>query len=415
MNKAYESGNPPRSGYRSAPPEPGFFEEHKMSLLIAAAILLAVVLAVAAIVVNPAGKTVDHITVTYNGDTKAGVVLGEKNAGFTVTSIFKDGHNEKVTGWTVDAPRTLEDTKKTVVTITYHKASTQCAVQCTTGLIQSITADYDGETSAGTKITDSNPGLHVYAIRDGRKALLEHGWRVDNPTVLEKDTLSTVRISYENFSCSLSIRCTTRAISRLSAAYMGSTEEGTVISNGNEDLTVTAAYADGTTEPVTGWSLAESVTLAPKQRYLLEVHYEDSLCALEVTCTTPTPEEFRQGCISTGYFSLYYNPAHYAGSNIAVKGRILDRQPASDGSVEVFLEMDSDFLGFTKGTLCAVYSKALHGELPPVGTDVTIYGMFKDIGEKTLDGTSHNMPLMNAEYVVAEGTGSEIEPEGQTL
>ena len=77
--------------------------------------------------------------------------------------------------------------------------------------------------------------------------------------------------------------------------------------------------------------------------------------------------------------------------------------------------MDSDFLGFTKGTLCAVYSKALHGELPPVGTDVTIYGMFKDIGEKTLDGTSHNMPLMNAEYVVAEGTGSEIEPEGQTL
>lgn len=412
MNKSYESGSPPRSGYRPAPPEPGFFEEHKIGILIAAATLLFVVLAAAAvIVVNPASKTVDHITVTYSGDTKAGVVLDEKNTGFTVTAFFKDGHEENVTGWTVDAPRTLEDTKKTVVTITYHKASTQCAVQCTTGLIQSITADYDGETTAGTKITDSNPGLHVYAIRDGKKALLEKGWRVENPTVLEKDTLSTVRIAYENFSCALSIQCTTRAISRLTAAYMGSTEEGTVISNGNENLTVTAVYADGTSESVSGWSLADAVTLEPKQRYLLEVHYEDSLCALEVTCTTPTPEEFRQGCISTGYFSLYYNPAHYAGSNVAVTGRILDRQPALDGSVEVFLEMDSDFLGFTKGTLCAVYSKALHGELPPVGTYVTIYGMFKDVSEKTLDGASRSMPLMNAEYVVASGT----ESEGQTL
>ena len=366
-----------------------FWQEHRKLILFAAA----VVIAVAAVLImvfatDPAGKTVDHITAAYNGETRAGVVLDEKNTGFTVTAYYKDGHSESVTGWTVEAPKALEATKKSVVTITYQKASTQCEVQCTTGLIQSI--------------TDSNPGLHVYAIRDGKRSELEKGWRVVNPTVLEKDTLSTVSIAYEKFSCTLSIQCTTKGISRLTATYLGSTEEGTVISNGNESLNVTAYYTDGTSEHVSNWTLASAVTLKPKQRYLLEVHYEDSLCAVEVTCTTPTPEEFQQGCISAGYFSLYRNPAHYSGANVAVDGFIVERRPLEDGSVEVYLEMEGDFLGLTKGMLCAVYTKALHGELPTMGTHVKIYGMFRGVESRTMKEEIRDMPVMNAEYVVRQ-------------
>ena len=365
-------------------PGSGFWQEHRRLILfaVAAAAAVAAVL-IMSFAAGTAGRTVDHITVTYDGETRAGVVLDEKNTGFTVTAHFKDGHTENVTGWTVDAPRTLEDTKKSVVTITYRKASTRCEVQCTTGLIQSISAEYDGDTTAGTKITDTNPGLHVYAIRDGKQSELEKGWR-------------------EIFSCALSIQCTTKAISRLTASYLGSTEEGTVISNGNDGLTVTAYYADGTSEHVSDWTLASSVTLKPKQRYLLEVHYEDSLCALEVTCTTPTPEEFQQGCISAGYFSLYHDPSHYAGANVVVDGFIVERRPLKDGSVEVYLEMDSDFLGLTKGILCAVYTKALHGELPTRGTHVKIYGMFRDVETRTIKEESRNLPVMNAEYVVRQ-------------
>ena len=379
--------------------EPG----HRRLILfaIAAATAVAAVF-IMTFAVGSAGRTVDHITAVYDGETRAGVVLDEKNTGFTVTAHFRDGHSENVTGWTVDAPKTLEDTKKSVITITYRKASTQCEVQCTTGLIQSITAEYDGDTAAGTKITDTNPGLHVYAIRDGKKSELEKGWRVVNPTVLEKDTISTVSIAYEKFSCALSIQCTTKAISRLTASYLGSTEEGTVISNGNESLTVTAYYADGTSEHVSDWTLASAVTLMPKQRYLLEVHYEDSLCALEVTCTTPTPEEFQQGCISAGYFSLYHDPSHYTGANVVVDGFIVERRPLKDGSVEVYLEMDGDFLGLTKGMLCAVYTKALHGELPTMGTRVKIYGMFRDVESRTIKEEDRNLPVMNAEYVVKQ-------------
>jgi hypothetical protein len=219
--------------------------------------------------------------------------------------------------------------------------------------------------------------------------------------VLEKDTLSTINISYEDFSCSISIQCTTRSISRLTASYLGSKEEGTVLSSGIDTIKVTAHYADGTEEEVTDWTLSEAVTLEPKQRYLLEVHYEDAMCALEVTCSTPTPEEFQSGCLKAGYFSLYHNPAKYAGTNISVEGIIKERRPAADGSVEVFLEMPGDFLGLTSGMLCAVYTKSIHGELPKEGAQVKIYGMFKDVSARLMDGSSMTMPVMNAEYVVA--------------
>ena len=378
-----------------------FWEAHKKCLLIAAAAVLVTIAAIALFTgIKPKSRIVDHISAVYTGDTKAGVVLDDKNPGFKVTAYYKDGHEEIVTGWTISSPQTLEDAKKSVVTITYEKVSTQCEVQCSTGMIQSITAEYDGDTKAGTQISDTNPGLHVFAIRDGKKSPLEKGWRVANPAVLEKDKLSTFTINYENFSCTLSIQCTTKSISRLSAAYSGSTVEGTEIGTGNEGLVVTAKYADGTVEQVSGWTLAETVVLEPKQRYVLEVHYEDSVCTVEVTCTTPTPEEFQAGCISAGYYSLYHNPAKYAGANIAVQGTIKEIRPKEDGSVDVFLEMEGDFLGLTKGILCATYTSTLHGNLPPEGVPVTIYGMFKDVSARMMDGSSMTMPVMNAEYVV---------------
>ena len=106
------------------------------------------------------------------------------------------------------------------------------------------------------------------------------------------------------------------------------------------------------------------------------------------------------GCISAGYYSLYHNPAKYAGANIAVEGTIKEIRPGQDGSVDVFLEMEGDFLGLTKGILCATYTSTLHGQLPPEGVPVTIYGMFKDVSARMMDGSSMSMPVMNAEYVV---------------
>ena len=115
-----------------------FWEEHRKCFLIAAAVLLAAAVITAIVIgAKPKRKIVDHITAEYTGDTKAGVVLDDKNTGFIVTAYFKDGHSEKVTGWSIAEPQTLQDAEVSVVTITYEKASTQCEVQCTSGLIQS--------------------------------------------------------------------------------------------------------------------------------------------------------------------------------------------------------------------------------------------------------------------------------------
>ena len=68
-------------------PEKSFWEEHRKCFLFAAAALVAVAAVVVMVVaIKPASRSVDHITAVYNGDTKAGVVLDEKNAGFTVTA-----------------------------------------------------------------------------------------------------------------------------------------------------------------------------------------------------------------------------------------------------------------------------------------------------------------------------------------
>ena len=64
------------------------------------------------------------------------------------------------------------------------------------------------------------------------------------------------------------------------------------------------------------------------------------------------------------------------------------------------LEMEGDFLVITKGILCATYTSTLHGQRPPEGAPVTIYGMFKDVSARMMDGSSMSMPVMNAEYVV---------------
>lgn len=381
-----------------------FWQKHGRCLLFAALAVL-VGIAVAAVVYNSLSKrnAIDHITAVYDGSTKAGTVLDEDNKGFTVTAYYKDGRKETVSGWTIEEPQTLTDAEKSTVTITYRKASTQCEVQCTTGLIRSITAEYDGDTSAGTEISDETPGIHVFGIQDGgRKTPLDKGWHVVNPTILKKDTLSRVEISYGELTCSLSIQCTTKSISRLTAAYSGSTEEGTVLSAGCEGLAVTAAYADGTSEEVSGWTLAETYTLEPKTRYLLEIHYEDSVCTLEVFCTTPTREEFISGCIPSSYFSLYHSPARSVGINIAAEGVITGRQLREDGTVQIFLEMKGDFLGLTKGTLCAVYSSTLHGNLPEDGASVVIYGMYKGTSEEAYGEETVTMPLMEAEYVIEQ-------------
>jgi hypothetical protein len=82
-----------------------------------------------------------------------------------------------------------------------------------------------------------------------------------------------------------------------------------------------------------------------------------------------------------------------------VEGTIVEIRPGTDGSTEVFIEMSGDFLGLTSGMLCATYTKTMHGQLPPEGVPCKIYGMYREVSARMMDGSSMSMPVMNAEYV----------------
>lgn len=379
-----------------------FLGEHRPAAAIAgAAIILLAVLAALSIFAYVRDRSVDYITVVYDGDTKEGVVLDSSNPGFSVTAHYHNGEEEAVTGWEIREPVTLKEAQESTVIVSYRGAGTQVKIQCTTGLIRSITAEYDGSTEAGVSITDTNPGIHVYAIRsNGKKEELEGGWRVVNPTLLEADKSSQVQIKYEELSCVLTIRCTTRSIVRLTASYAGSTQEGTVIGTGCEGLTVTAAYADGESEEVEGWTLAKEVRLEPRQHYVLEIHYQDQFCTAEVTCTTPTRKEYMEGCIRISYSAMSRNPGRYTGTNVYISGTIEELRRVEDGSVDVILSVKGDFLGFTTRTVCAEYASTLHGDLPAAGSAVTVYGMFRGLYDINTESGTESVPVIAAEYVV---------------
>ena len=379
-----------------------FLGEHRPAALAGGIVLaLLVIFAALSIFAHVRGRSVDYITAVYDGDTKEGVVLDSSNPGFVVTAHYHNGEEETVTGWEIRDPVTLREAQESTVVVSYRGAGTQVKIQCTTGLIQSIRAEYDGATEAGVSITDTNPGIHVYAIRsNGKKEELEGGWRVANPTILEADKSSQVQINYEEFSCVLTIQCTTRSIVSLTASYSGSTEEGTVIGTGCEGLTVTAAYADGESEEVEGWTLAKEVRLEPRQHYVLEIHYRDQFCTAEVTCTTPTREEYMDGCIRISYSAMSRNPGRYTGTNVYISGTIEELRRVEDGSVDVILSVKGDFLGFTTRTVCAEYASTLHGDLPAAGSAVTVYGMFRGLYDINTESGRESVPVIAAEYVV---------------
>ena len=381
------------------------FCERHLKWILPAVFVCTAVMTAGVLTVRGAGAgqkvTLSYITAEYVGDTKAGTVLDSDNTGFIVTAHNSDGTTAMVTGWSIEEPQTLQNAEDTTVVIVYEGASTQCTVHCSTGYVSSITAEYDGETAAGTSLDDTNPGIHVYVIRStGEKVPLERGWHVVKPALLSKGKTTTIQIAYEDHVCTLSVDCSTREIKKLTAVYSGSTEEGTFIGSGNDDMTVTAWYSDEESEEVTGWTVSEGVTLEPRERYLIEVHYQDTVCLVEVVCTTPTREEYAAACSSPGYLPMRTLPASYAGQQVMIDGTIREIHLREDGSVMITVDVQADLFGFVQKPIIVRYTSTLHGELPPEGSEVTVYGVFNGLFEE--EGALENAPFIEGEYVISQ-------------
>ena len=104
------------------------------------------------------------------------------------------------------------------------------------------------------------------------------------------------------------------SISELSAAYSGSTEEGTVIDNSNKGITVSAKYTDGSeAKSLGGWDIENPSPLVAGQTTTYNVKFSDSTCKLDITCTTPAMSMGQENALQKGKDYLDYTSFSYSG------------------------------------------------------------------------------------------------------
>lgn len=71
--------------------------------------------------------------------------------------------------------------------------------------LESISAEYDGDTTPGTKIDDTNTGIKVTASYSDGSTLDVHAWTVTNPGELQDGKTSTFTIEYKDQTTTLEI------------------------------------------------------------------------------------------------------------------------------------------------------------------------------------------------------------------
>ncbi len=164
--------------------------------------------------------------------------------------------------------------------------------------IISISADYNGATTAGTVLDDNNTDIIVTGMkRNGDTMILsQEDWTVRSPKTLEPDITTKIMIMHNNTACYLEIDCTDSTVEGLVVEYIGSTDAGTVIDIGTEGLIITATRKNGSAEDVTQECVMKNgpVTLEPNKTSVIAVSYTDELTGdivnaqTSVTCTSRT-------------------------------------------------------------------------------------------------------------------------------
>ncbi len=306
-------------------------KKKKKKILLIVGIIIALLVVFAAIPTKP---EITKIKASYSGETEAGVVLDENNDGIEVVGITDKGKEVPVSGWTVVNAQTLKAGEKSKVNIKYENFVSSLEVECTTeSPITGISAEYQGTTVAGTVIDNSSSITITVNHENGIDTFEKTGWTIEAPVTLEADQESTFTVNYEGFSADVSIKCSTRTMTEISATYDGNTEEGTVLDKSNTGIHVTGTYKDGESETVNDFEIEESQTLEAGETSTVTITYNELSCDLDVECSTMSDDQFRDACESIDYEDLARNPDEYTGELVKFTGEVI--QVMESGSTGV--------------------------------------------------------------------------------
>jgi len=75
-------------------------------------------------------------------------------------------------------------------------------------VVESIDAEYSGDTDKGTVLDEDNTGITVTATYDDGSSEEVYDWSVDESKTLRAGKKSTITINYEGQTCQLTVKCT---------------------------------------------------------------------------------------------------------------------------------------------------------------------------------------------------------------
>lgn len=208
----------------------------------------------------------------------------------------------------------------------------------------------------------------------------------------------------------------------LEASYTGSCDDGIEISDGNENISVSAKYSDGSISKInSGWIISEPVTLVAGEISTVTIIYKDISCTLDIECSTPvilTEEQYKEKCTTLWYDDIFFSETDLEGSYVKIDIFVEEFQYYDEETV-MYNSIISEFLSTYNlertfylcgvkrenedsyvGSQISVYfsnNNEITSENFNEGDKITIYGKVINYSTNTWDG--YNTCGILAEYI----------------
>ncbi|ACV23633.1 hypothetical protein Shel_26310 [Slackia heliotrinireducens DSM 20476] len=187
----------------------------------------------------------------------------------------------------------------------------------------------------------------------------------------------------------------------IDAAYTGSTEEGTVVTDA--DFEVTGTYSDGSAGNVADFTLDAEPTLAAGETTTVTIEAEGVSCSVDIACTTVTKDQFIEDCSTVTYEDLARNESDWTGENVCVYGQVIQVTEDAENTMYRVSISPTDYGGWDDPVIVLIDNADLEDRVLEDDI-VTVYGVSTGLYTyTTVLGASQTVPSILASYIDIDG------------
>ena len=251
--------------------------------------------------------------------------------------------------------------------------------------VEDITVNYTGSSEDG--YTASKKDFEVLIKYAGKDAVKTEVFEITpSAPVINRGQTTAVKVKCHGLEKDIELKG--KQVEKVTAEYIGSKEEGTVIGQGNKDLVVTVKWDDGSEEVVTDYTMDKEIKLEAGGTGEATITAFGATTKLKVECSTLTEAQFKEKCKTRGYKDLL-RKASYA-EYTKIYGKVVQ-------------DCGKGYYRITSGGSAwdNVYMVTVLSNDTLVEDDwVTCYGVTTGIYTyETVMGASQKVPWLTAKYV----------------